>query len=157
MLVKYTQYTLTLLTRHVNAEKDLSEIVWTGLFLYCCQKRSNMNLLSKSSLFAGLCLFLLCFTVQWSAAQAFGGESVEHDPTANRWFSSANATSIVQRSANGTVSYFGSGLDADYGMEVMGNTLFAITGTEIRGYDLTTDLQVMNIIIPGPTFSQADQ
>lgn len=111
-----------------------------------------MKLLSQSTLMTGLCLFFLCLTVHWSAAQAFGGESVEHDPNANRWFSSADATSIIQRAANGTISYFGSGLEADYGMEVMGNTLFAITGTQIRGYDLTTELQVMAITIPGASF-----
>jgi hypothetical protein len=129
-----------------------SNFVWAGLFLYCCQKRSNMKLLSKFSFTTGFALIFCCLTFQWGTAQIFGGESVEHDPTANRWFSSDDGTSIVQRAANGTNSYFGTGLNADYGMEVMGNTLFAITGTEIRGYDLTTELQVMTLTITGASF-----
>lgn len=99
-----------------------------------------------------LLLPFLCLLFSWTNAQSFGGESVEHDPAANRFFSSSDGSSIVQRAANGTVSYFGSGLDADYGMEVMGNTLFAITGLQIRGYDLTTEMQVMSLSITGANF-----
>ncbi len=85
-------------------------------------------------------------------AQVFGGESVEYDSTGNRFFTSSDNTSIVQRASNGTVSYFGTGLTADYGMEVMGNTLFAIAGTAVKGYDLNTELQVMNATVPGANF-----
>lgn len=99
-------------------------------------------------------VFLLFFGLlsHWGHAQMFGGESVEHDPTANRFFSSSDGSSIVQRAANGSLSYFGSGLQADFGMEVMGNTLFAVTGSQIIGYDLTTEMQVASISIPGAGF-----
>ena len=100
----------------------------------------------------GLLLFSCLLISLGATAQSFGGESVEHDPIANRFFSSSDGSSIVQRASNGTVSYFGSGLAADYGMEVMGNTLFAITGSQIRGYDLTTEMQVMAHTISGASF-----
>jgi sugar lactone lactonase YvrE len=85
-------------------------------------------------------------------AQTFAGESLEYDPAENRFFSSKNGASIVQRSANGTISYFGNGLLSSYGMEVMNNTLFAIAGSNIYGYDLDTEMQVMQIAIPGANF-----
>ena len=86
-------------------------------------------------------LFLLI--TNYITAQVFGGESVEYDSIGHRFFTSSDAISIVQRASNGTLSHFGTGLQADYGMEIMGNTLFAITGSTVKGYDLTTALQVM--------------
>lgn len=85
-------------------------------------------------------------------AQTFKGESVQYDAQNNRYFTSDNGTSIVQRESNGTISYFGQGLLADYGMETVGNTLFAISGTNIYGYDLTTATQVAAINISGASF-----
>ncbi|MEM7037563.1 MAG: T9SS type A sorting domain-containing protein [Bacteroidota bacterium] len=95
---------------------------------------------------------MLLFLSYFGQAQTFAGESVEYDSTGNRFFRSSDGMSIVQRAANGTISYFGSNLDADFGMEVMGNTLFAITGSQIKGYDLTTEMEVMSISIGGAQF-----
>lgn len=99
-------------------------------------------------------LFLIAFLCipMASIAQNFAGESVEYDPAQNRFFSSANSGSIVQRAANGTISFFGSGLQATHGMEVMNNTLFAIAGSTVYGYDLDSETQVMQINIPGASF-----
>lgn len=97
-------------------------------------------------------LILLLLIANANYAQVFGGESVEYDSTGHRFFTSSDATSIVQRAADGTISYFGSGLMADYGMEIMGNTLFAITGSTVKGYDLSTELQVMSATVPGSNF-----
>lgn len=86
-------------------------------------------------------------------AQSLSGvESVEYDPINNRYLASSDNTSIVAISPDGTLSHFGSGLDANYGMEVMGNTLFAIVGTHVYGYDLTTETEVMDINISGGGF-----
>lgn len=85
-------------------------------------------------------------------AQTFKGESVEYDEANNRYLTSDDGSSIVQRSANGTISYFGQALQADYGMEIVGNTLFAISGANIYGYDLTSATQVAAINIPGASF-----
>ncbi len=96
-------------------------------------------------------LAFITFPISFLAQQMIG-ESVEHDPASNRFFTSSDNNSIVQRAANGTVSYFGSGLDADFGMEVMGNTLFALTGTRLKGYDLDTEQEVFDLNIPGAGF-----
>src|SRR5690606_33069188 len=53
---------------------------------------------------------------------------------------------------DGTISFFGSGLQASYGMEVMNNTLFAIDGNTVYGYDLTSESEVMQISIAGAAF-----
>ena len=79
-------------------------------------------------------------------------ESVEYDPVNDRYLASSDGTSIVSIAPNGALSYFGSGLTADYGMEIAGNTLFAISGTRIKGYDLTTATEVMNLNIVGAQF-----
>lgn len=100
----------------------------------------------KAVLFS-LLLFPLCL-----GAQVFKGESVEYDSLNNRFLTSDDGTSIVQRESNGTISYFGQGLVADYGMEIVGNTLFAISSGKIYGYDLTTETQVAAITISGAGF-----
>lgn len=97
-----------------------------------------------------LCL-LICLP-SLIIAQNFAGESIEYDAVQNRFFSSANNGSIVQRAANGDVSFFGTGLLSSYGMEVMNNTLFAIAGSSVYGYDLDTEQQVMQISIAGAGF-----
>lgn len=102
----------------------------------------------NSKLLLSIVLLLPSFLV----AQNFAGESVEYDAVQNRFFSSANNGSIVQRAANGDISLFGSGLLSSYGMEVMNNTLFAIAGSSVYGYDLDTELQVMQISISGAGF-----
>ncbi len=94
------------------------------------------------------CLFITALT----SAQNFSGESLEYDPIENRFFSSTNGSSIVQRAEDGTISFFGSGLQASYGMEVMNNTLFAIDGNTVYGYDLTSESEVMQISIAGAAF-----
>jgi hypothetical protein len=86
------------------------------------------------------------------AQPVFRGESVEYDHAGKRWFTSDNGTSIIQRDSNHVVSYFGSGLKASYGMEIVGNTLFACEGTKIYGYDLTTATQVMMVNVTGSAF-----
>jgi sugar lactone lactonase YvrE len=86
-------------------------------------------------------------------AQSLSGvESVEYDPTNNRYLASSDNGSIVAIAPNGALSYFGSGLTADYGMEVMNGTLFVIAGSAIKGYDLTTATQVMSVTISGAQF-----
>lgn len=133
-------------------EMAFSQLLHRAFFFIVAKINLSMKTLSRSSFKLGICLLITCFSSQWAAAQSFGGESVEHDSVANRFFSSSDGTSIVQRFGNGTISHFGTGLDADYGMEVMGNTLFAITGDDVRGYDLTTEMQVMSITINGAGF-----
>jgi hypothetical protein len=96
--------------------------------------------------------FLAIFPILSFAQPVFRGESVEYDYVGKRWFTSDNGTSIIQRDSNGVVSYFGTGLKASHGMEILGNTLFACEGTKIYGYDLTTELEVMQVTVPGAVF-----
>jgi sugar lactone lactonase YvrE len=91
-------------------------------------------------------------SVNLHAQSLSGVESVEYDPLNNRYLASSDNTSIVAIAPDGTLSYFGNGLTADYGMEVAGNTLFAVAGTRIKGYDLTTATQVMDLNITGALF-----
>lgn len=77
---------------------------------------------------------------------------MEYDPIYNRYLASDDGTSIVAIAPNGALSYFGLGLQAAYGMEIVGNTLFAISTTHIKGYDLTSAMPVMDLNIPGASF-----
>ena len=96
-------------------------------------------------------LFLFCLISPFLYAQTLQSvESVEYDAIQNRFFVS-NSNSIISRNNDGSLTYFGSGA-ASAGMEVMGNTLFAIGGASVRGYDLTTEEEVMSINISGASF-----
>lgn len=78
-------------------------------------------------------------------------EAVEYDPINNRYFVTNGNNILVTSNGGESWSVFGSG-SANYGMEVMGNTLFVISNNVIRGYDLTTEAQVMTLSIPGVSF-----
>jgi hypothetical protein len=97
-------------------------------------------------------LFLFLCSMSINAQSLSAVESVEYDPINNRYLASSAGTSIVAIAPNGALSYFGTGLTADYGMEIVGNTLFAITGTRIKGYNLTSATQVMDLNITGASF-----
>lgn len=97
-------------------------------------------------------LLFFCSIGCVTAQNLSGVESVEYDPVNNRYLASSDGTSIVSIAPDGALSHFGSGLVADYGMEIVGNTLFAIAGTRIKGYDLTSATVVINLNIPGALF-----
>ena len=96
---------------------------------------------------------LLASATIGASAQTLGTiESVEYDNVYGRFLVS-NVNSIVEVDGNGDeVAYFGTSATASYGMEVMGNTLFAISGTSIKGYDLTSGSQVTSVTIAGASF-----
>jgi len=77
-------------------------------------------------------------------------EAAEYDPVYDRWLVS-NGSSIIAQANDGTLSYFGSAT-ANYGMEVMGDKLFAISSSAVKGYDLATGTQVMSVNISGAGF-----
>jgi len=68
-------------------------------------------------------------------------EAVEYDASQNRFFVS-NGNSIIARASNGDLSFFAAGSGATHGMEVLGNHLFAIDGSTIRGFELDTELLI---------------
>jgi hypothetical protein len=78
-------------------------------------------------------------------------ESVEYDNVNGRFLAS-NSNSIIEVDGNGNeVAFFGSAV-AEYGMEVMGDALYAIVGNQIIGYDLTSGLEINAITISGAQF-----
>ncbi|WP_033959697.1 T9SS type A sorting domain-containing protein [Psychroserpens jangbogonensis] len=96
------------------------------------------------------CLVLL-FSVYLSFSQNYSNaESVEYDPINDRWLVS-NGNRILSDDGQGNLSYFGTGTTS-YGIEVMGNTVFGIQGSNIVGYDLTTEQQVTTVTISGASF-----
>lgn len=97
-------------------------------------------------------LLIALFFTQLSFAQLLSTvESVEYDAVNNRFLVS-NGNSIVAIDVDGNQSYFGSNLDADYGMEIIDNTLFAVASNRVKGYNLTTETLVMDAAIPGAGF-----
>ena len=76
-------------------------------------------------------------------------ESAEYDVTQNRWLVSNG--NIIARASDGTLSIFGNA-SANYGMEILGDHLFAINGSRIMGYNLATADEVMNLNIGGSGF-----
>lgn len=79
-------------------------------------------------------------------------ESVEYDPINGRFLVSNGSNVIVVDGDGNEVQEFGTAPQADYGMEVMGNNLFAIVGSSVRAYDLQSGSQVMNAAISGSQF-----
>lgn len=95
--------------------------------------------------------FVFLFSVSFLLAQNYqSAESVEFDPVNDQWLV-ANGSRIIADDGQGNLSYFGTG-NASHGLEVLGNTLFAVASNRIKGYDLTSEDEVMNLIIPGVSF-----
>ncbi len=101
----------------------------------------------------------LIFALSWagfSTAQSFNSiESVEYDPVNQQWLVS-NANSIVAQDFQGGLNFFFDA-ESDYGMEVMGDTLYAINspfeGDEIRAYNLNDGTLIATIALPGTQFA----
>ena len=90
---------------------------------------------------------LILFGLQISAQTYNGSESVEFDAANNRYLvSNTGSGQILARAANGTLSVFKSGISpAPYGLEILGDTVYACCGGTIKGFDLTNGNQVFNI------------
>lgn len=89
-----------------------------------------------------------------SYAQSYSGpESVEYDAVGDRYFiANSNNGEIIARDNNGNLTVFVSGLvSGPYGMEIVGNTLYACDGSRIKGFDLSNGSQVANVNL-GATF-----
>jgi len=98
----------------------------------------------------------LSLVVGAMCAQSFNQiEAVEYDELNNR-FLVTNNSSIISRLPDGSLEYFGDGNKASYGMEIVGNTLFAahstFSGNWVYGYDLTSEEEVMELEIPSADF-----
>jgi len=104
------------------------------------------QLMKKIQLF----VFLFLCTFQLQSQTLTNIESVEYDASQNRFFVS-NGNSIIARASNGDLIFFGSE-GATHGMEVLGNHLFVIDGSTIRGFELVSENEVMSLNISGASF-----
>lgn len=82
-----------------------------------------------------------------------GPESIEWDAANNRWLiSNTGNGTILARSTAGVLSSFVSGVPSGpYGIEILGNVLYACSGSTIRGYNLTSGASVFTLNV-GATF-----
>lgn len=78
-----------------------------------------------------------------------GPESVEYDPVGDRYFvSNTTGLAIKVRDQTGVVTDFVTGMAAaPYGLEILGDVLYACTGGGVRGYSLSTGAQVFQIAL----------
>ena len=95
----------------------------------------------KGRLFCSLLVTFLSIHVE---AQYAGPESVEYEPAGDRYFvSNTQNSSIKELAQNGSVSDFvASTPNAPYGLEILGDTLYACMGNGVRGYSLATGDEV---------------
>lgn len=97
-------------------------------------------------------LLLICLSPLLAAGQIKNNiEAAEYDPVNNRYFVSNGNTILVTDDGGSNWEYFGDG-GASHGMEVLNNTLYVISGTQLYGYDLASAEEVMNLSIPGVSF-----
>ena len=73
-------------------------------------------------------------------------ESVEHDPAGDRYFvSNLGDGTIKQRDQAGIVTPFASVSPDPYGLEILGDTLYACSGGRVKGYLLADGSQVFDL------------
>lgn len=74
-------------------------------------------------------------------------ESVEYDAAYDRYLvSNSGDGTIVARDQAGVITSFATGIPSGpYGLEILGNTLYACAGGRVRGFDLATGIQVANV------------
>jgi len=85
-------------------------------------------------------------------AQYNGPESVEYDAAGDRYFVSNTSSGMIKaRSQAGVVTDFVSVSPSPYGLEIMGDVLYACSGGTIKGYALSNAAQVFNLNL-GATF-----
>jgi len=107
-----------------------------------------MKRMLQASIVCAICVFRLSVHAQLLT----NIESVEYDPINDRFLVS-NGNNIVEVDDLGEpVAIFGTSATANYGMEVMGTNLFAIDGSTVRGYDLTSGEENSSISIVGAQF-----
>lgn len=104
-------------------------------------------------MFRYLIILLIAVTSVASAQTYSGPESVEFDSRNNRWLiSNTQSHEILSRDSNGVVTVFAGNISSGpYGIEVVGDTLFACCGSNITGFLLSDGSVVFNVNV-GATF-----
>jgi hypothetical protein len=86
----------------------------------------------------------------FALAQNYSGpESAEFDVANNRWLvANTSSHQILARDSVGTLTILASGLGSGpYGIEIVGDTIYACCGSSIKGFLLSTGAQVFNVNI----------
>jgi hypothetical protein len=96
-------------------------------------------------------LFILVSAFALNAQTLSGPESIEYDAANNRYLiSNTSSGQILARAANGTLSVFKSGISpSPYGLEILGNRVYACCGGFIKGFNLETGAQEFNLNLGG--------
>ena len=85
------------------------------------------------------------FSTQLSAQSYNGPESVDYHPNTNTYFiSNSSAGEILTLNSDGILSIFASNMSGPHGLEVVGDTLFACSGSNLRAFDINTGDEVIN-------------
>ena len=95
-----------------------------------------------------LCLLISLLVTNTIFAQVLSGpESIEWDQANTRWLvGNSSGGTILARSTSGTLTNFVSGLPSGpYGLEILGDKVFACSGGFIRGYNLSDGANVFNL------------
>ncbi len=110
--------------------------------------KMRLSAMKKVSLLSS---FLVFYSLNFG--QLNGPESIDYDILNNRYLiANKNDGKIMQRSANGTISQFSGGISPNpYGLEVVGNTVYACCSGKVLGFDLTSGSQVFTVNL-GATF-----
>lgn len=79
-------------------------------------------------------------------AQYNGPESVEYDPVGDRYFVSNTQNNLIRvQDQNGDVTTFVNVGSAPYGLEILDDTIYACTGSRVKGYSLSDASLVFNL------------
>ncbi len=115
-----------------------------------CERANSYICTMKNIL---LIAFMLLSSIVLNAQSLSGPESIEYDAANNRYLISNTTTGqILARSASGTLSVFKSGISpAPYGLEILGNRVYACCSGFIKGFNLQTGAQEFNLNL-GATF-----
>jgi len=100
-------------------------------------------------------VFFLGVLAPWIASgQTLSGpESIEFHPRLDRTLiSSTNNGTIVARADDGTLSLFTSAPGSPYGIELLAGTLFVVDSGRVKGYDIDSAAEVMNLPLSGAAF-----
>jgi len=87
-------------------------------------------------------------------AQSYSSpESVEFDYANNRYLiANKGANQILARAADGTLSIFANAPGSPHGIEIVGDTLYCCTGSNLRAFNLNTGVQIFVQLISSGAF-----
>ena len=102
-----------------------------------------------------LCIYAIVTNTAIQAQSFSSPESVEFDSLNQRWLVGQNGSgkiNILQPSSN-TLTPFATNIPSGpHGIEILGTTVYCCDGTSIKGFNISTGAQTVNISISGSSF-----